>query len=64
MRRKRSKSAKTIKPLSRRQLELQRINFAFGNAPEGAQKWVTRKSLEKAATDRIFLDKDSDLQFS
>ena len=46
---------KGAKMLSRAQLEKQRINFAFGNAPEGASKWVTRKSLRKAATNRVFI---------
>lgn len=45
------------KLLTRKQLELQRISFAFGNAPEGANKWVTRKSLRKAASDRVFIDR-------
>jgi len=44
---------------TRAQLEVQRINFAFGNAPEGAGKWVTRRSLRKAALDRVFLQKQS-----
>ena len=41
--------------MTRADLEEQRINFAFGNAPEGAAKWVTRKSLRKVAADRVFI---------
>jgi hypothetical protein len=39
--------------LSRAELEEQRIDFAYGNAPEGAARWVTRASLKKAAADRF-----------
>jgi hypothetical protein len=52
--------ARRTKMLSRSQLEEQRINFAFGNAPEGASKWVTRRSLRKAAANRVFFGR-SDL---
>jgi hypothetical protein len=53
------KKKRTSKPsarsfgLSRVEMEEQRINFAFGNAPEGSNRWVTRASLKKAATDRV-----------
>jgi hypothetical protein len=45
-------SARTF-GLSQAELEEQRINFAFGNAPENAIRWVTRASLKRAATDRF-----------
>jgi hypothetical protein len=43
--------------VSQAELEEQRINFAFGNAPEGATSWVTRASLKKAAINRFLVSR-------
>jgi hypothetical protein len=40
-------------------IAVQRINGAWGNAPEGAAKWGTKRSLAKAANDRVFITRAS-----
>jgi hypothetical protein len=51
------KSSVRASRLSRAELDEQRINFAYGNAPEGATRWVTRASLKKAATHRLLVSR-------
>jgi hypothetical protein len=60
IRKKKKKSVKSparASRLSRAELDEQRINFAYGNAPEGATRWVTRTSLKKAATNRLLVSR-------
>jgi hypothetical protein len=43
------KKPRKFPKLTRSQLAKQRIDFAYGNAPEGANRWVTKRSLKSAA---------------